>query len=202
MEEDGHSVRVSYTYYLPTNPPCACRVRYEVFGDGTVETTLSYRAVPGLPDMPEFGMLFRLPAALDRMRWYGLGPEENYADRLKGARLGVWEQTVDGNMARYLRPQESGNRCGVRWMELTDGDKAKGMPEPVIWQDFRTILHKDHPGKELGMIERFEEELGYPCKVVATGGLSKVIVPHCRKDVIIDPMLMMKGLKIIYDKNK
>ena len=53
-----------------------------------------------------------------------------------------------------------------------------------------------------GMIERFEEELGYPCKVVATGGLSKVIVPHCRKDVIIDPMLMMKGLKIIYDKNK
>ena len=35
-----------------------------------------------------------------------------------------------------------------------------------------------------GMIERFEEELGYPCKVVATGGLSKVIVPHCRKDVI------------------
>ena len=53
-----------------------------------------------------------------------------------------------------------------------------------------------------GMIERFEEELGYPCKVVATGGLSKVIVPHCRKDVILDPMLMMKGLKIIYDKNK
>ena len=122
VEEDANSVRVSYTYYLPTNPRCACRVCYEVFGDGTVETTLSYQAVQGLPDMPEFGMLFRLPAALDRMRWYGLGPEENYADRLKGARLGVWEQTVDGNMARYLRPQESGNRCGVRWMELTDGE--------------------------------------------------------------------------------
>ena len=41
-------------------------------------------------------------------------------------------------------------------MELTDGDKAKGMPEPVIWQDFRAILHKDHPAKELGLIERFE----------------------------------------------
>lgn len=53
-----------------------------------------------------------------------------------------------------------------------------------------------------GMIDRFEEELGYSCKVVATGGLSKVIVPHCRKDVILDPMLMMKGLKIIYDKNR
>ena len=121
VEEREHSVRVCYTYYLPTNPPCACRVRYEVFGDGTVETTLSYKAVPGLPDMPEFGMLFRLPLALDRMRWYGLGPEENYADRLKGARLGIWEKAVDENMARYLRPQESGNRCGVRWMELLDG---------------------------------------------------------------------------------
>ena len=86
-----------------------------------METTLSYKAVPGLPDMPEFGMLFRLPLALNRMRWYGLGPEENYADRLKGARLGIWEKAVDENMARYLRPQESGNRCGVRWMELLDG---------------------------------------------------------------------------------
>ena len=52
-----------------------------------------------------------------------------------------------------------------------------------------------------GMIERFEDELGYPCKVVATGGLSGVIIPHCRKDIIIDRMLMLKGLRAIYDKN-
>ena len=120
VEEREHSVRVGYTYYLPTVPPCACRVSYEVFGDGTVETTLSWKAVPGLPDMPEFGMLFRLPPDLEHMRWYGLGPEENYTDRRKGARLGIWEMGVDENMARYLRPQESGNRCGVRWMELLD----------------------------------------------------------------------------------
>lgn len=52
-----------------------------------------------------------------------------------------------------------------------------------------------------GMIERFEDELGYPCKVVATGGLSGVIIPHCRKDIIIDRMLMLKGLRAIYEKN-
>ena len=52
-----------------------------------------------------------------------------------------------------------------------------------------------------GMIERFEDELGYPCKVVATGGLSGVIIPHCRKDIIIDKMLMLKGLRAIYEKN-
>ena len=122
IEERAHSVTVCYTYYLPTSPLAACRLCYEVFGDGTVETTLSYRAVHGLADMPEFGVLFTLPLALERMRWYGLGPEESYADRCHGARLGQWACDVAENMARYLRPQESGNRCGVRWVELTDRD--------------------------------------------------------------------------------
>ena len=53
-----------------------------------------------------------------------------------------------------------------------------------------------------GMLDRFVEELGYECKVVATGGLSGAIIPHCRRDIIIDPLLMLKGLKIIYDKNR
>ena len=38
-------------------------------------------------------------------------------------------------------------------------------------------------------------------KVVATGGLSRVIVPECRHDIIVDHALLLKGLKIIYDKN-
>ncbi len=41
-------------------------------------------------------------------------------------------------------------------MELTDGDKAAGMPTPEAWKDFTATLHKDHPDLELGMIERFE----------------------------------------------
>ncbi len=53
-----------------------------------------------------------------------------------------------------------------------------------------------------GMIDRFEEELGYSTTVVATGGLSKVIIPKCRHKIILDNALMMKGLKAIYDKNK
>ena len=53
-----------------------------------------------------------------------------------------------------------------------------------------------------GMIERFENELGYECKVIATGGLSKVIVPHCRHKIVLDNDLILIGLKILYDKNK
>ena len=97
-----------------------CRIRYEVFGDGTVETTLSYKAVEGLCDMPEFGVLFKLSADFDRVIWYGLGPEETYADRQHGAKLGVYEKGVRESMARYLVPQECGNRCGVRWARVVD----------------------------------------------------------------------------------
>ncbi len=53
-----------------------------------------------------------------------------------------------------------------------------------------------------GIIQRIEEELGYSCTAVATGGLAPVIVPLCRKNIIIDPDLLIKGLTIIYHKNK
>lgn len=52
-----------------------------------------------------------------------------------------------------------------------------------------------------GMIDRIEDELGYSCRVVATGGLNSVVIPCCRHEVIVEDDLLLKGLKIIYDKN-
>ena len=126
VEQKEHSVAVTFDYLLPTNPLSGCRLRYEVFGDGTVQTTLSYKAVEGLCDMPEFGVMFKLNADYDRVVWYGLGPEESYVDRQKGAKLGVYEKSVAENMARYLVPQECGNKCGVRWAKVVDR-RGRGM---------------------------------------------------------------------------
>lgn len=53
-----------------------------------------------------------------------------------------------------------------------------------------------------GIIERIEEELGSKTTVIATGGLAKKIVPHCRKEIHLDEDLLLKGLQIIYEKNK
>lgn len=50
------------------------------------------------------------------------------------------------------------------------------------------------------MIERIEEEIGCKATVVATGGLAKSIIPHCKREVILDEELMLKGLYIIYEK--
>jgi type III pantothenate kinase len=53
-----------------------------------------------------------------------------------------------------------------------------------------------------GIIDRIEEELGQKATVIATGGLAKKIVPHCRQQVILDEDLLLKGLMVIYEKNQ
>ena len=53
-----------------------------------------------------------------------------------------------------------------------------------------------------GIIERIEEELGMKTTVIATGGLSKVVVPFCKKEIILDDDLLIEGLLRIYNKNK
>ena len=126
VEELENSVRLTYTFYMPTTPESSCQVTYHVFGDGTIETTLVYEPVPELGDMPEFGMMFKLDADYDTVKWYGLGPEETYVDRLRGAKLGVYENKVADNMAEYLVPQECGNKCGVRYAKVVD-KKGRGM---------------------------------------------------------------------------
>ena len=126
VEETEHSVTITYTYYMPTTPAAKCQVAYTVFGDGTVETKLTYDPVEGLPDMPEFGMMFKLNADYDNVEWYGYGPEETYADRRHGAKLGIYKNKAADNMAKYLVPQECGNKVGVRYAKVTD-DRGRGL---------------------------------------------------------------------------
>ena len=53
-----------------------------------------------------------------------------------------------------------------------------------------------------GIIERIEEELGYKCTAVATGGLAELVVPLCKRKIILDTNLLIKGLAVIYRKNR
>ena len=126
VEEKDNTVTVTYTYFMPTTPAGKCQVSYTVFGDGTIETKLMYDPVEGLPDMPEFGMMFQFNADYDNLTWYGMGPEETYADRRHGAKLGIYSNKVADNMAKYLVSQECGNKVGVRYVRLVDA-KGRGM---------------------------------------------------------------------------
>ena len=53
-----------------------------------------------------------------------------------------------------------------------------------------------------GMLDRVEEELGCFTTVVATGGMAQFIVPLCRREIKLERDLLLKGLNIIYQKNR
>ncbi len=126
VNEEKDYVSVTYLYNLQTTPAAACELSYQVYGDGSIRTTLTYDPVEGLPDMPEFGVLFKLNADYDCLEWYGNGPEETYADRDQGAKLGIYRNQVADNMAAYIVPQECGNKTRVRYARVTDR-QGRGM---------------------------------------------------------------------------
>lgn len=121
--EEGHgNVVVTYEYKLAGVNEVIVPVRYELRSDGTIRLTATYPGTQGLPTMPCFGIEWALPATIDHLRFYGLGPVEAYADRLDGATLGVWETSAAKGIAPYAVPQECGYHPGVRWCEASDAD--------------------------------------------------------------------------------
>ncbi len=134
---------ITFTYVMPTVPVSECRLTYQVYGDGSIRTTLSYDPVKELGDMPEFGVMFKFNADYNRVAWYGRGPEETYVDRCRGGKLGVYRNTVEDNMAKYLVPQECGNKTGVRWASVTDR-KGRGMMFSGDRMEFSALPYTPH----------------------------------------------------------
>ena len=112
--------RVRYRHELPLTGGAFIDVAYTVLGGGNIRIDMSWQGKAGLPDMPAFGLSLRVPREMCNIRYYGLGPEENYCDRRHGAYLGLFETTARANLTPNLLPQECGNREGVRWLNLTD----------------------------------------------------------------------------------
>ncbi|MDQ0972527.1 beta-galactosidase [Neobacillus niacini] len=110
----------------------SCKIVYTIMGDG--EITVDYQLEPGndLSEIPEVGMLTTLDGRFDTITWYGKGPYENYWDKEKGAKIGIYSGKVKDQYVPYLRPQECGNKTGVRWALLTnqqgEGLKISGSP--------------------------------------------------------------------------
>ena len=112
------------TYAL--RPPSSARVlamhelRIRVHADGEVQLLNEACVRVAVPSLPRVGLLFGLPARLERCRWFGLGPHENYVDRQRGAAVAVHTAAVDELFTPYLAPGECGHRGGLRWLEVSD----------------------------------------------------------------------------------
>ncbi|MBS5937628.1 glycoside hydrolase family 2 TIM barrel-domain containing protein [Clostridium sp.] len=122
LDEQKDKVTLEYTFVMPTTVQTTNKVIYTVTPDGSINIRLKYTGVEGMAEIPLYGMEFKLKKELNIFKYYGLGPGENYIDRNEGARLDVFESTASDNMSKYLIPQECGNRTGVRWVKVTNGN--------------------------------------------------------------------------------
>ncbi|WP_342659246.1 DUF4981 domain-containing protein (plasmid) [Sphingomonas sp. NY01] len=95
-------------------------VTYAMAGDGSV--AVAGQLTPIRPDLPppfRVGLMFALPTDVTQVEWYGRGPHESYVDRKQSAPIGLWRGAIAAQNHDYIRPQETGNKVDVRWMELS-----------------------------------------------------------------------------------
>lgn len=93
--------------------------RYMMRGDGSVGVDGQFTPLAtGLPDPLRIGLAYTMPIAFDTVEWYGKGPHESYWDRQAGAALGRWTGAIADQNHDYMRPQETGNKVGVRWLSV------------------------------------------------------------------------------------
>lgn len=120
-------IKATAVYSIPVFPEASCRLTYKVYADGEINIVCEYypgEAVP--PMLPEFSILFTTYSEFTEWSYYGLGPDENYCDRSRGAKLGIYKSDPVSNCTPYLRPQECGMRTGIRYSELLNKD-SEGM---------------------------------------------------------------------------
>ncbi len=127
IERGETTVRVISRFQL-RSVGASYRLEHEIFPDGTVAVQAGLiGAGEDLPEMPRFGVLLSLPGELDRVRWYGRGPFENYWDRRSAALVGRYELPIEKMAHAYPRPQETGNRTDARFVALTPEAGGPGL---------------------------------------------------------------------------
>ncbi len=135
--EAGNDYIVSYTVYpsgiVDISTVFEPTTTAEAHADPTAEAREATRSASAeearnrknaLLEVPRIGLRLRLPVEMNRVAYFGRGPEENYIDRNRGTLLGMYRTTAEEMYTPYVRPQENGYRTDVRWVELSDGNNS------------------------------------------------------------------------------
>jgi beta-galactosidase len=120
IEKHDDRVVVKGKYYL-VDAPSEYTLTYTFMADGALKVEAEWqRQGDYVPELPRFGMRMILPQSYTNFKFYGRGPWENYSDRNESSFIGLWEQSTNEQLFPYVRPQESGNKTDVRYLELTN----------------------------------------------------------------------------------
>lgn len=99
---------------------------WTINGDGSIDVDNKFIPSGDLPELPRLGVVMILNSDLEQFKWYGHGPYENYSDRKTASPVGVYRSTVTEQYIPYPRPQETGNKENIKWINLTDS-RGKGI---------------------------------------------------------------------------
>ena len=95
------------------------RKTYRIDGQGEMHISVDVEVASGTPHPARIGLSCQLAQVADRVNWLGLGPHENYPDRLSSACVDRWDLPLDAMYTPYVFPSENGLRCHTR--ELSYG---------------------------------------------------------------------------------
>ncbi|KLE35952.1 glycoside hydrolase family 2 TIM barrel-domain containing protein [Aurantiacibacter luteus] len=99
---------------------------YSMSSDGSVEVMGQLQPlVDDLPPPFRIGLSYDMAESFDMVEWFGRGPHESYVDRRTSAPIGLWRGALADQNHDYIRPQETGNKVDVRWMEV--GGDGRGV---------------------------------------------------------------------------
>lgn len=123
-EAKGGVVEITSKIVIPAKESKATVV-YTVHPTGAIDVRAEIYLDKGLQSPLRVGFSFQTPSKLSVLKWFGMGPGENYIDRLPGSYVGVFESTVDKMFHKYVDTQEAGNITGVRWAQLSGNGTLK-----------------------------------------------------------------------------
>ena len=104
-----------------TAPVCRTVTTYTVYGDGSIRVKADFDPTAAKVNyLPRLGTRWQLSGELDRVIYYGRGPQENYVDKKESADIGLYEAKVAELHEDYVRPQENGAHCDTRFLALTN----------------------------------------------------------------------------------
>ena len=116
-------------------------LRYQINSDGelSIEESLHIDKNKEVPMLPKFGIQLIMPKTFNMLSYYGRGPHENYSDRNYSSQVGIYKQSVSEQYFPYIRPQETGNKTGIRWCELSNNKMELKVESNSLF--YTTALH-------------------------------------------------------------
>ena len=146
---DSVQVASVFAYQFNGQIQAITKWQYTLNNLGEMNIAVDVTLADHLPPMPRIGLEMELPLPIETanktpISWQGLGPFENYPDRLAAARFGLHKQTLDQMHTPYIFPTDSGLRCGTKHLNIgnitVEGDFSFSVGQYSQQQSFLSLL--------------------------------------------------------------